>query len=483
VASNNRTIGTPITAYTLTYIDALNNTTISFRKCIPESYSKGNYLAVLHCIIRALLSLPYSYHINIITNYTAIIPVINNNFTRLSVRQQLRTNGYPLLRVISHIIRRKHSCDARVCVRAYNKNVMNDCIGMHDALSACRELVSCADMDAARALECACRDLPVHLGFPYCVLYTDYTMNINYNDVRRMLIHHSYALSIRSWERSRTQSMFVSAQLAATIRYSIIPFYTHSHIRVCMLIAADVLHVARGYLEAATLPSSHSLSSTYILSRIRSSPLDKVCVGWYRCDIAQCIAKAAAIVLPSSSSAASSSSSFSFSSSSSSSSASASSSSSSSLHAPGLHGCVMDVYHICVCPRFKHIWSVGEYTLVEKVLRISFPSSTIWLNSHIARFGVGVVSLLTIICDLCFGWDAYTPNAPPASYSDMGRVCCGLFMHTQEQTNIINKLNIVDKTQQRRCIQQMRIILLSCANAIINYNDRHATIACSHNYI
>jgi hypothetical protein len=70
---------------------------------------------------------------------------------------------------------------------------------------------------------------------------------------------------------SSTQSLFASADLAATIRHHIIPLYSHSHIRVCMLIIANVAHVARGYLPVAIHSSSvHDYrTGTHVLSRVR----------------------------------------------------------------------------------------------------------------------------------------------------------------------------------------------------------------------
>jgi hypothetical protein len=139
---------------------------------------------------------------------------------------------------------------------------------------------------------------------------------------------------------------------------------------------------------------------------------------------------------------------------------------------------------MCVCPRFQHLWRSAQRIVVERVLRVCFPSSHAWLDSHFSRFG-SHVSMITIMTDLCFDWPSYTPASLPASTSDMGRVTAGFFSYTHEQTKILNKLGIVDKSQQRRCIYQLRIVLLSCANAIINYNDAHATIAYDYkrNYI
>jgi len=199
---------------------------------IPISTSTGIYMAELQAIARALLSLPITWSVEIVTDSKSSIEAIHTYQNAVSDRRRLRMSGRPILSMISMLIRdrivaggkvdfihvKSHTTDDNKSINQQYRNNSSAIVNpkaqrIHIAGNMCADFI--ADQSRVKSVsQSQFQPLRIELGEPFVYLqHLDSKEELNANQIVfddiRVVCHQSIKQnSMNQWLKSESQKYF-----------------------------------------------------------------------------------------------------------------------------------------------------------------------------------------------------------------------------------------------------------------------------------
>jgi ribonuclease HI len=170
---------------------------------IADEFTHGIYMAELHAVVRALISLPVTWKVKLVLDSQSSITAIDKFLRRtISARSKLRMPGRPMLGLVAMLVKDRQEHGGSVSwihVKSHSNDVDQHAVGNR-----------CADFIAGSsriASEPALEALRLELGERWLYV-TDVRGCVLYDDLRRSALVRAKEVNLTLWRESSSQHAF-----------------------------------------------------------------------------------------------------------------------------------------------------------------------------------------------------------------------------------------------------------------------------------
>jgi len=173
---------------------------------IPQEFSTGIYMAELHAVVRALMSLPVTWHVTLVLDSKSSMVAVQR-FGTCSTRAKLRMPGRPMLGMIERLTKDRVRCGG--AVEWIHVKSHSDVMEENEAGNRCADFIAGKSRQAEKSV---LEPLRLELGERWLYV-TEEEGKVIYSDVRRAVISKCQDVNMELWRASPSQSTYADTDV------------------------------------------------------------------------------------------------------------------------------------------------------------------------------------------------------------------------------------------------------------------------------
>jgi hypothetical protein len=174
---------------------------------IPPDFSEGIYMAELHAVVRALMSLPVTWKVTVTLDSKSSILAVDRYMTCASTRSKLRMPGRPMLGLIQRLVQDRTSHGGKV--EWVHVKSHSDVMEENEAGNRCADRIAGGK---GRAAGGQLQPLRLELGENWLYI-TQENGQVVYSDVRRAVLKRFMEINLELWTASPSQGAYAHADM------------------------------------------------------------------------------------------------------------------------------------------------------------------------------------------------------------------------------------------------------------------------------
>jgi exonuclease III len=170
--------------------------------CIDPHFSQGIYMAELQAIVRALMSLPITWTVTVVSDSQSSILAVDRFINGTSNRAKLRMSGRPMLGLLERLVHDREKNGGKVKWEHVKSHT--DVMDEHAAGNRCADFV--AGKSRLNA-ECMFDPLRLELGEKWIYIAQE-NGQVVYTDIRKAALHKCKEAAMDLWQSSSSQNTY-----------------------------------------------------------------------------------------------------------------------------------------------------------------------------------------------------------------------------------------------------------------------------------
>jgi hypothetical protein len=173
---------------------------------IPHHFTQGIYMAELHAVVRALMSLPVTWKVTMVLDSKSSITAINKFVQQegVSMRSKLRMPGRPMLGMVTRLVKDREDNGGSVTwvhVNSHSDRMDENAVG-----NRCADLIAGSSRNVSVPV---LNPLRLELGERW-LFVTRADGSVLYDDVRRAALDRARDVNLDLWKSSPSQNWFAN---------------------------------------------------------------------------------------------------------------------------------------------------------------------------------------------------------------------------------------------------------------------------------